>query len=324
MQRRTFVLSTVAGILAAQCSNAQEAGKLYQVGFLHLGGPPLPSFELLVRTLRDLGWIEGKNIQFEPRYAKGKIDQLPALVAELVSRRVDLIFAVSNAAAFASKQATSTIPIVFSASHGAVETGLVASLRRPGGNMTGTESLAPELDAKRIQLLHETLPKAARFVVISNPLDQGTPLHNKWSGDSAKKLGIRLENVSLRHPNDLESALAAITKIAPDGILLMTDSITYALRKQIVGYALAKRLPLVSEFSYYTELGGLLSYGPRFESLFTRAADYVDKILKGAKAGELPVEQPTELELAVNIRTAKALRITIPPTVMALATKIVE
>jgi putative ABC transport system substrate-binding protein len=278
----------------------------------------------MVEGLRELGYVEGKNIHYEPRYGNGQIDRLPALAADLVRLSVDVIVPIANTAAVAAKAATSNIPIVLGAIHGAVESGMVASLGRPGGNITGTDSLAPELDAKRLQLLRDSLPKATRFAVISNPLDQGTPLHNKWSGDAAAKLGIKLETFSVRSRDDLDAALAGVAKMHPDGILLMTEALMYSLRRLIVEFALANRLPIISESSVFTELGGLLSYGPNFETLYRVVAQQIDKILKGTKPAEIPVERPTDFELAVNVKTARALAIKIPQSILVQATKVIE
>ena len=323
--RRRLIVALGAGALAWPFGSfAQQQGKVWRIGYLHLASPPLESFAVIVRGLQELGYFEGKNLLFESRYGNGQIDRLPGLAKELVDLKVDVIVAIANTAAVPVKAATSTIPIVVGGIHGAVETGLVASLRRPGGNITGTESLAPELDAKRLELLREALPKATRFAVIDNPLDQGTALHHKWSGDAAAKMGIKLETFSLRSRDDLNPALAGVAKMRPDGILLMTEALISDLRSPIVAFALANRLPIVAEFGFYADLGGLLSYGPTVEGLFGGAAVLVGKILKGAKPAELPIERPTILELVVNLKTAKALGITIPNSVLLQATRVIE
>jgi putative ABC transport system substrate-binding protein len=323
--RRKLIVALGAGALTAPFGVlAQQQGKVWRVGYLHLVSPPIPSFSVIVRVLKELGYAEGKNVHYETRYALGQIDRLPGLAKELVDLKVDVIVAIGNTVAFVAKAATSTIPIVVGGIHGAVETGLVASLSKPGGNITGTESLAPELDAKRLALLREALPKATRFAVINNPLDSGTALHTKWSGDAAAKLGIKLETFSVRSRDELDPALAGVAKMRPDGILLMVDALIADLRSPIVAFALANRLPAIAEFGYFADLGGLLSYGPTVEGLFGGAAVLVDKILKGAKPGELPVERPTILELVVNLKTAKALGITIANSLLVQATKVIE
>jgi putative ABC transport system substrate-binding protein len=274
--------------------------------------------------LRELGYVEGKNVHFEIRWADGQIERLPELASDLVKQNVDVIVAQSNPAGFAAKNATTTIPIVVGASHGAVDTGLITSYDRPGGNVTGSESVAPELDAKRLEVLREMLPKAKRIAVLNNPLDQGTPLHQKWSRSTADALGLKLEFVSVQSAKELDSAFAEIARMRPDAALIFTDAGLFSLRARVVDLALKNHIPLFTEFRQFTELGGLMSYGPSLAGMYRIVARHVDKILKGAKPADLPFERPTEFEFYVNRKTAKVLDITIPQTTLLRADRVIE
>lgn len=323
MDKRTFLTSAVAILVTPFASQAQQAGKIFRVGYLSPGSRP-PGPVRTVVFLRELGYIEGTNIHFEFRFAEGQADRLPELAAELVRLKVDVIWTSTNRAAFAAKNATATIPIVVFASHGAEETGLIAGYGKPGGNVTGTESLAPELDAKRLEMLRETLPKATKIAVLSNPLDQGTPLHQKWSGRAADALGLKLETVSVPSPKELEFGFATISKMHPDAVLVFTDTFLYQARAQIAEFTLGNRIPLFTEFKEYTELGGLMSYGANIIELLRTTAKYVAKILEGAKPADLPVERPSRLELVVNLKTARTLGLTIPRLLLIRADRSIE
>ena len=325
MNRRDAVLGLLALGGAPVHGWAQKPEKIFRIGVLVVTRAPAPPGELIsVRALRELGYVEGKNVHFEIRGAEGQIERLPELAADLVRSKVDVIIAQTNPPGFAAKNATTTIPIVVGASHGAVESGLVASYDRPGGNVTGSESVAPELDAKRLEILREMLPKARKVAVLNNPLDQGTPLHKRWSQATADALRLKLEFVSVRNASELETAFAEIVRMRPDAGLIFTDSILGDARGRITEFFVQNRIPLFTEFKTNVELGALMSYGPDFLGLYRPVARQVDKILKGAKPADLPIERPTEFELWINLKTARALGVKVPPSVLARADRVIE
>jgi putative ABC transport system substrate-binding protein len=246
------------------------------------------------------------------------------LAAELVALPVDVIVAVTNVAAFPAKQATRDIPIVVVAAHDAVGSGLVASLSRPGGNVTGSDSLAPGLDAKRLELLKQLLPAIGRVAVLYNPVDAAMRLHLGWINSAAEKLRLKILVFEVRQPTELESVFRALAQEHPDAVLTLTESLTYSHREAICAFATRQRLPGVFELKEFAYAGGLLSYGPDLHEMYRRAANYVDKILKGAKPADLPIEQPTKFELVINMKTAKALGLTIPQSLLLRADEVIE
>ena len=328
MERRRFIEVITGGLLASPlAAEAQQAGKVYRVGYL--SAPTRESVEhvlqVFVRALRELGWVEGQNLIIEYRWAEGKTERLPALAAELVQRKVDVIVAPSATAVVAAKNATSSIPIVMIFPVDPVETKLVASLARPGGNVTGTTfTPSPEIFGKQLALLKETIPHASRVAILSNPRDASSQrsLINKEVDAAARSLRIRLQRLDARGAEEFDSAFAAMARERADGLLVVGGFLID--RTRLAGLAVKHRLPTMAGLREYVAAGGLMAYGVNMSSFVGRAAVYVDKILKGAKPGDLPVEQPTKFELVINLKTAKALGLTIPPSVLGRADQVIQ
>ena len=326
MRRRDFIF-LLAGATAAWplALRAQQAGKIYTVGSLTAGtGAPIPGITTLGDTLRELGWIEGKNIAFERRYAENRLDRLPALAAELVDLKVDVIVAAGTLAPLAAKRATTTIPIVMTAAGNPVGSGLVPNLARPGGNVTGLSLMVPDLGGKRLELLKELLPRMSRVAVLWNAANPYPALVFKETERAAQTLGIEVQSLEVREPNDFGNAFEAAERHQPDALIMVEDPLTIDFRKQIADFALTHRLPAMNGFRQFVDAGGLMAYGASLSDLLRRAAGYVDKILRGAKPSDLPVEQPTKFELIINLKTAKALGIEIPPMLLARADELIE
>ena len=320
-------LSALAAIALAlpavrDASGADASTKVARVGYLDVGEPVGPP-RLVVQELGKLGYIEGKNLTVVYRMASGNSD-LPAAAAELAKLNVDVIYAVTNVAGFAAQRATRTIPIVVWGAHGAVETGLVSSLRRPGGNLTGVESLAPELDTKRIELLKEIQPGLAQLSVVYDADEKGSIVHLKSSQAAGRALGIAISTLEVRRPEDFDVAFIAAGGKPLGGVLTFTSNLTFMNWQRIMDFALANRLPTVCEFRELVQAGCLLSYGPNFIEFAQRTAAQIDKILRGTSPGDLPVEQMTRFELVINLKTARALGITIPKQVWPRADEIVQ
>ena len=322
----TFVLA-LALFAAPLTVEAQQAGKVPRIGWL--GGPTRESAEPYVqafqRGLKDLGWIEGQNIVIEWRFADGRAERLPDLAAELVRRQADVIVAPSTPTALAAKNATKTIPIVTVAVGDPVGLGLVASLARPEGNITGlTSFVAREIAGKQLELLKETAPKVSRVAVLWNPATPGTALSLRETEVAGLALGLQLQPVEARSLKEFDSAFAAMTKKRAGALLVAGDIAFLTHRTRLADLAAKSRLPATYTDREYVEAGGLMSYGPIISELFRRAAAYVDKILKGAKPADLPIEQPTKFELVINLKTAKALGLTIPPSLLLRADQVIE
>ncbi len=318
----TLALSILTAPLAA---DAQLAGKVWRIGVLRPGLPSDPMVSAFREGLRELGYIEGRNILIEERYAQGKLDRLPDLAAELVALKVDVIVTGTEIAIRAAAHATSSIPIVFGATGDPVSAGLVASFARPGGNITGGSMLAPELSAKRLQILKEAIPHVRRSVAVMwNPGYPGMERRFSEVEVAATKIGVSVRSLQVREPNDFESVFATIRRERPDALLLLADPLTGENRRRIVDFAAAMRMPAIYESRDYVDAGGLMSYGPNFLAMYRRAALYVDKILRGAKPADLPVEQPTKFELVINLKTAKALGLTIPQSVLIRADEVIQ
>lgn len=326
INRRRLLIA--AGALAASpiASMAQQPGKTWRIGFLagaarpQNGLPPAP----LRAGLAELGYVEGSNVVYEGRWAEGKFDRFPALAEELVKLRVDAIVVIGWVATRAVKRATSTIPIIIAGVGDAVESGLAASLARPGANLTGMSDMEAELSSKRLQLLKETIPKAARMAVLWNQDDLGMTLRYRNIDAAAHSLGVAVQALGVREPDDFEVAFSAMKRERPDALFLVTDALTNLNRKRVIEFAAAHRIPAMYENGTYVQDGGLMSYGSNLEDGLRRAAYYVDRIFKGARPGELPMEQPTRYYLTVNLSTAKSLGLTLPQTVMLRADKVVE
>jgi putative ABC transport system substrate-binding protein len=331
MNRRSAAHVLLLGLLAFAAAplaaDAQQAGKVYHVGYLST--PTRESVkngvEAFLRKLRELGWIEGQNLIIEYRWAEGKVERLPDLAVELVRRKVDVIVAPAGSAALAAKNATTTIPIVMIFPSDPVETGLVASLSRPGGNITGTTfTPGPEIFGKQLQILKETIPRASRVAILWNPLDPSFALQMKEVETAARSLGVRLQHVEARGPEEFDRAFAAMAQERADALLVNGTSTFLVHRTKLAELAVKGRLPTMFSYRESVEAGGLMAYAVNMSDFVGHAAGYVDKILKGAKPADLPIEQPTKLELIINLRTAKALGLTIPQSVLAQAHEVIQ
>ena len=326
--RRAFLGSLVCGLLAAPgAAGAQQTGKVPRIGWL--GGPTRESAEPFVREfqlgLKDLGWVEGQNIVIEWRFAGGRAERLPGLAAELVRLRVDLIVTPSTPTILAAKNATTTIPIVTVGGGDPVELGLVASLARPGGNITGlTTVVSQEIAGKQLELLKETVPKVSRMAVLWNPTTRGNALALREAEIAARALGVELQVLEARSLNDFESAFSAMSKKRAGALLVLGDVMFTTHRRRLADLAAKNRLPAMYGARQSVDEGGLVSYGANGLDNFRRAAVYVDKILKGAKPSDLPIERPTKFELVVNLKAAKALGLTIPPALLLRADQVID
>ena len=319
-------LGAVFILAAALAADAQPAREVHRIGYL--GNTASQSrVEAFRQGLRELGWVEGQNIVIEPRVADGKIERLPGLATELARLKVDLIVAVATPAARAAQRATTTIPIVAIAMGDPVRDGLVASLARPGANLTGSTFLGPELVPKRLELLKEALPRVSRVAVLWHPgaFSERTMRDMfKETEDVARTLGVRLQFVEVRSPDELDHAFSTMTREHPDALVTFPSTMFFSERRRIVALAAKHRLPSMFNSSEFVEHGGLMAYGASLADLNRRAATYVDRILKGAKPSDLPVEQPTKFELGINLKTAKTLRLTIPPSLLLRADQVIE
>jgi putative ABC transport system substrate-binding protein len=329
MERRAFLGTMVGGLFAAPLAvEAQQAAKLYRIGFLSPSSPSdvrrLRFFEGFRNGLGELGYVEGQNITIESRWAAGKYDRLPGLAAELVRLKMDVIVTVAVPAIRAAREATSTIPIVMASVVDPVATGLVASLARPGGNITGLSNMAPQLVGKQLEMLKEVVPKASRAAVLWNPANLGNAPQLRAAEVAARTLGVRLQPVEARGPSEIDSAFAAMTKEGAGAVVVLVDVLFVDQRTRIANLAATHRLPAVYGTPEPVEAGGLMAYGPSFLYNYRRAAVYVDKILKGAKPADLPIEQPTKFELVVNLKTAKALGLTIPQSLLSRADEVIQ
>src|SRR5262245_5973027 len=314
-------------VLAPLAADAQEAGKIPRIGFLAAPSRSdrTPMRDPFVQGLRELGWVEGKDVAIEYRYADGRADRLSELAAELVRLKVDLIFASSTTVAVAAKNATSTIPIVAPSMSNPVELGLIASVARPGGNVTGLSySVGMEIFSKQLELLKETVPKVRRVAILSNPANSGQPAVIKSVKVAARSLGVQLQLLEARGPNEFDGAFAAMALERAGALLVMGDPVFDFHRTRLTELVAKSRLPAIYGLRTQTEAGGLMSYGVDLRDNFRRAATYVDKILKGAKPADLPIEQPTKFELVINVKTAKALGLTIPQSILVRADEIIQ
>ena len=323
MKRRAFVALCWGGLLALPLdAHAQQAGKAYTIGYMTLASFPVsPTFR---QALQDLGWIEGKNLTILYRTAEFRSERLPAIVAELVKLKVDVIVAVSAEAALAAKRGTQTIPIVAVDPADAVAIGLVASLAHPGGNVTGLSYLGTELASKQMELFKETLPNLTRVAILTNPANPTHLPRQEAAASTAHRLGVNSETFTARTPHDLEKAFGEMARLRVGGVLVITDPMFNAETERLVQFASKRRLPAMYGFRLQVAAGGLMSYGIDLADLFRRAPNYVDRILKGAKPADLPVEQPTKFELVVNLKTAKALGLSIPPSLLHRVDEVIQ
>ena len=314
MPRRAFVAAIVGGLLAAPLAvEAQPAGKVPRVGVV--GSAPTPSWEAFRQALRELGYVEGRNIVLEYRWLEGAVDRAPAVTTELVNLKVDVLVAVSVPVIRAAQQASSTIPIVMAASFDAVDTGLVASLARPGGNTTGLTLLSTAVVAKRLELLREAVPEVSRLAVLLGPSAPADALLLREVEIGAQAMRMRLQVLRAGDPAEVQRAFAAMARERADALLMSEHPFLFSPRARVAELAAKHRLPTVVSFREFVERGALMSYG---------AAAYVDKILKGAKPADLPVEQPTKFALVINLKTAKALGLTIPKSLLQRADQVIE
>jgi putative ABC transport system substrate-binding protein len=324
MRRRQFV-SLLGGAAAAWplTGRAQQSAKVFRIGYLS------PSsfteiFTAASEALGRLGWIEGKNVVFERRYANDRLDRLPELAAELVGLNVDVIIAAGTLAPLAAKRATSTIPIVMTAAGDPVGSGLVASLARPGGNVTGMSLMAPDLGGKRLEMLKSVIPRLSRVAVLWNAANPYSALVLKETQTAGQTLGIEIQSVEVRGSDHFDGAFEAARRLRPDAFIVVEDPLTVSHRKLIANFAASSRLPAIYGLKEFVEAGGLMSYGADLADSYRRVAGYVDKIFKGAKPADLPVQQPTKFELVINLKTAKALGLTFPITLLGRADEVIE
>ena len=327
LDRRTVILAIGGSLLAAPfASHAQKPAKMWRIGLLANGtrpadGAPPAAFR---QALEELGYVGGKNVTYIGRWSETKFERLPGLAVELVGLDVDLLVTTGAPAADAAKAATSTIPIVVVVPGDADAIGLVASLARPGGNITGISDPATELSAKRLGLLKEAVPSATRVAVMWNANDRAMTLRYNEVERAARVLHVNVEPLGVRGPDDIDAALSNMTRERPDALFLVADSLTIVNRKRIIDFAATHHIPAMYELSLYVRDGGLMSYGPNMDDLYRRAALYVDRILKGAKPGELPVELPNKLEFVIDLKTAKALGLTIPQSLRMRADEVIQ
>jgi putative tryptophan/tyrosine transport system substrate-binding protein len=326
LRRRDFI-KVIAGSAAVAwplAARAQQRGKKYIIGRFNAGSATEPLHDVFTEILRELGWVEGENVVFERRYAENRLERLPELAADLVRLKVDVIVATGTLAPLAAKRATSTIPIVMTGAGDPLGTGLVDSLARPGGNVTGMSLMVPELGGKRLELLKELLPRLARVAVLWNAANPYSALVFKQVQAAGTILGIEVQSLEARQPDDFDGAFETVRRQHPDALMTVEDPLTINHRKRIADFAIGQLLPTLQGFREFVAAGALMSYGANVIDLARRAAGYVDKILKGANPADLPVEQPTKFDLVINLTTAKTLGLTVPPSLLARADEVIE
>ena len=317
---------TLRVLITPSATQAQQIGHVPRVGYLGTSSASLePELVRAFREgLRDHGYVEGQNLLIEYRWAEGNDQRFPDLAADLVKLKVDIILTAGTPAALAAKRATQTIPIIMAVAGDPVGTGLVSSLARPGGNLTGLTAMVPDLEGKRLEMLREVFPKLAKLVVLLNSANSLTAIQWEQTKISAKALGIQLQPIEVQRRDDFKNAFARVARQRPDAITMVADRFLLAHRTQIVDFVAKTRLPAMYPYREFVVAGGLMSYAPSYEDLFRRSATYVDKILRGAKPGDLPVEQPTKFELILNLRAAKAIGLKIPPSLLQRADQIID
>lgn len=325
-RRQVLLVFGAAALAASHAAEAQQAAKVWRVGFLMRGARPtdgrVPA--ALRNGLAELGYVEGKNVVYEGRWAEAKQDKLAELAVELVRLRVDAIVVRGGPASSVAKDATSTIPIVIAGAGDPVKTGLVASLARPGGNITGTSAQDTELSAKRLEILKEAVPKAARIAVLWNAGDRGMTLRYQEIDRAARVLRLTVQALGVGEPDDFDVAFSAMARERPDALFMVTDALTNLNRKRVIDFAAAHRIPAMYEFDHLVRDGGLMAYGPSVDEIYRRVAVYVDRIFKGAKPAELPVEQLNKFYLLINLKTARSLGLAIPQSLLLRADEVIE
>ena len=323
MRRRDFI--TLLGGAATAWPfgvGAQQTKKIPRIGVLWPNPPA--TFEFMRQGLKDLGYVEGRNIDFEFRWAEGSLDRLPEMAADLVRLQVDVIVTLAPPATLAAKDATQTIPIVFVAMGDPLASGVVASLARPGANLTGTTRMISEMSAKHVELLKETDPSLAKLAVLWNPANSSHQPALQAVNAAARSLSLQVLPLEVRTPAELDNTFDAIIRERANGVLFIADPIFFIQLKRMVNFVASNRLPSICNFVEFPKLGGLMGYAPSIPNEFRHAASHIDKILKGAAPADLPVEQPTEFQLVINLKTAKAFGIAIPPTLLARADEVIE
>ncbi len=327
MRRRTarlIVTLALGSLVAPVAADAQQPAKVPRIGFLCAMSGPSPHTVEFQRGLRELGYVEGQNIAIEYRFTDGRVDRFADVAAELVRLNLDVIVVASTPAIHPTKEATTHIPIVMAQSDDPVGSGFVASLARPGGNITGLTTVSAELSGKRLELLKETVPKVSRVAVLRNAANPVAALQWKETEVAARALGLQLQSLEVRNPKDFESAFSAMMRARADALIVLPDLMLFENRTRLADLALKSRLPVIYEEREFAEAGGLMAYGPSYNDLFRRAATYVDKILKGAKPADLPVEQPTRFGLVINLKTAKRLGLQVPRPILLRADRVIE
>ena len=327
MDRRSFVAAIALGLAAApRAARAQQRGKTWRVGFLSGGARPPDGAppQGLRQGLADLGYVEPQNVVYVGRWAEAKQDRLPALAAELIGLKVDVIVTVGGPASGAAKQATTSIPIVMGNVGDADSIGLIDSLARPGGNVTGVTDQSVQLSAKRLEVLKDAIPKAERIAVLWNADDRGMTLRYRNVEKAAQALRVTVQPLGVREPDDFDTAFSAMTAHRPDALYLVTDALTQLNRRRVIDFAQTHRIPAMYEFGALVRDGGLMAYGADLDENLRRAAAYVDRIFKGAAPSALPVERPSRYYLTLNLKTARTLGLTFPPSLLLRADQVIE
>ena len=326
MRRRDFIRGIAAFATSPLAARAQQRpGKIPQVGWLAVGSPAAQTLLDEYRSgMRELGYIEGRTVQTEYLYADGKIDRLPDLAAELVAHNVDVIVTAGTPGSLAAKRATTSTPIVFAASSDPLTTGVVPSLSRPGGNITGLSLMASDLSAKRLELIHTLITQASHIAVLWDNSNPGMALRVRETRVAAEQSKLDFYDAGVHDLEGLELMFSQLSQRRPDALLVTVEAFTNRHRDRIIEFATRNGIPAMYEESLFVEAGGLMSYGPSSRDLFRRSATYVDKILKGAKPADLPVEQPTKFDLVINLKTAKKLGLTIPQSLLVGADEVIE
>jgi ABC-type uncharacterized transport system substrate-binding protein len=327
MRRREFI-TLIGGAAAAWPLAAwaqQPAAKVWRIGILSPGmsGQSAP-LEVFQRSLRDLGYVEGRNLIIDWKFSEERSDSLSALASELVRANVDIIFAINTPAALAAKNATTTIPIVVTRVSDPIRSGLVASLAKPGGNLTGLTTVSEELEGKRLELLREALPGLLRVAVLWNEANTGHALNVREMEKAGPPLGLQVYLLGIRRAEDLSGALQTAINVQAGALFAIDDLVIASLQARILEFASKNKLPVISQFREFTEAGGFMAYGPNNDEMFRKAAVYVDKIFKGAKPADIPVERPTRFELIINLKTTKAIGLTVAPSFILRADEVID
>jgi putative tryptophan/tyrosine transport system substrate-binding protein len=324
MRRREIIGLIGGGLIWPVAGRSQRTKTIPLLGYLSGASPDAPANRVFFKRLRDLGYVEGENIRIDARYASGRLDLLPGMAAEMVGLKPNVLIGSSVVPTFALKRETSSIPIVAIAIHDGVRLGLYQSLAHPGGNITGLDTLSEEVDQKRVAMLKEIVPGLSRLTMFYNPSDPGLPAHLQNSQAILTKLGIAGQIVEVRSMDEFDGAFARMQKDPPQAILVFLDQLFFVARQRIVDFALGNKIPMNGEDERFVRLGQLISYGASLEAIWYRAAYFADRILKGETPEELPVEQPTELRLVVNLKTAKAFGLQLPEEILVTASEVVE